>query len=66
MKVKYIYINQNNKYGTSHVISIPQDGDFPYGLVVDYDRMINRLVDMKIADILELLEKRRTINHEFW
>jgi len=57
-KIKYFYL----KGSESHVISVPDGEKLPEGLHVDYDRMIERLVDMKVEKVFDVITPKVTLN----
>ncbi len=65
-KVKYLYILPSAKYGSSHVISLPQGEKLPEGITVDYAHMEQRLVDMKLSSLMDIFEIKEKSNSGFW
>ena len=57
-KIKYFYL----KNSESHVISVPDGEKFPKELHLDYDRMIERLVDMKVEKVFDVITPKVTLN----
>ena len=55
-KVKYYFIHHSE----SHVISIPDGEKFPEGIIIDYNQMIFRLVDLKVEKVFDVLTKNQT------
>jgi len=49
-KIKYIYLKEND-----NVIAWKSDGFMPEGYIIDYDKMIVRIVDLKIGPLFESL-----------
>jgi len=48
------------------VISVPDGEGLPKGIVVNYDRMVERLVAMKVDKVLMIIGGVRKNNHAFW
>jgi DNA polymerase elongation subunit (family B) len=65
-KVKYLYILPSAKYGSSHVISLPQGEKLPEGISVDYAHMEQRLVDMKLSSLMDIFGIKEKNNSGFW
>ena len=55
-KGRYLYIkNVPNNFRNNYVITLPENKILPTGFTVDYEKMINRLVNNKIEDIFEAI-----------
>jgi len=57
IKIKYYYI----RGAESHVISVPDGEKFPKELNVDYPKMIERLVDMKVEKVFDIIQPKVTL-----
>jgi DNA polymerase elongation subunit (family B) len=57
VQIKYYYV----RGAESHVISVPDGEKFPKELQVDYPRMIERLVDLKVEKVFDILQPKVTL-----
>jgi DNA polymerase elongation subunit (family B) len=65
-KIKYLYVTvlNGNNYDQTYVISLPEGETLPQGFAIDYDKMIDRLVNMKIDEALKIYKQKD--EKKFW